>query len=219
MTDIKELKKKFPSGFCLNIDNLSFPDGARIALIGPNGSGKSTLLSVLAGALKADSGIIKSSFHKDEIGYQPQNPYVFRGTVEYNIRLGLKGNADLDEIVKKCKLTDLLDKRADRISGGEKQRVCFARMLAGNYKFLLLDEPFSAADIETSRELTDCLVSFCKKNGTTLIVSTHTPAQALSCATDVLILNNGSVSDYSDVSALRNPESVFGRTFISQWSL
>ena len=153
------------------------------------------------------------------VGYQPQDPYCFRGTARYNIRLGQHGDADIDGIIDGCRIKELADKNIRELSGGERQRVCFARMLAGNYGLLLLDEPFSQTDIDMSDYLCDYLVGYCKKNGSTLIMSTHTPAQALSVATKILILNNGKVAEYSDITRLENPESEFGRKFVAQWRL
>lgn len=243
MLDISSLKKSFKSGFTLDIDDLNIGDGERVALIGENGSGKSTLLRLIAGIIAPDEGAInnvqlspesedpdqkinntKSATRNTQhatrlIGYQPQAPYCFRGTARYNIRLGQRGDADIDAIIDGCRIKELADKNIRELSGGERQRVCFARMLAGNYGMLLLDEPFSQTDIDMSDYLCDYLVGYCKKNGATLIMSTHTPAQALSVATKILILNNGKVAEYSDVTRLENPESEFGRKFVAQWRL
>ena len=243
MLNITSLKKSFKSGFALDIDDLNIGDGERVALIGENGSGKSTLLRLIAGIITPDSGDIRianadgdrpenpeptqldtDAKHKTQntkltTGYQPQDPYCFRGTAQYNIRLGQRGDADIDAIIEGCRIKELADKNIRELSGGERQRVCFARMLAGNYGLLLLDEPFSQTDIDMSDYLCDYLVEYCRQNGTTLIMSTHTPAQALSVATKILILNNGKVAEYSDITRLENPESEFGRKFVAQWRL
>ena len=219
MISIQNLEKKFSSDFTLKIDGLNINNGERVAIIGPNGSGKSTLLRLIAGIMKPDSGTIGVGTPKNRIGYEPQNAFAFRGTVEDNIRLGLHGNADIEKILTECQLTELRDKRSRRLSGGERQRMCFARMMAGNYSLLMLDEPLSAADIETSAMLENYLVSECEQNGTTLLMATHLPGQALNIATKILIMNNGEISEYSDVSELKNPKSEFGRKFIEQWRL
>ena len=219
MIKITELEKKLSPDFTLKIGELNIDDGERVAVIGPNGSGKSTLLRLIAGIIKPDSGSIKITANKNEIGYEPQNAYAFRGTVEKNIRLGMHGNADIGAIMRACQLETLKDKRSSELSGGERQRMCFARMMAGNYSLLLLDEPMSAADIETSEMLGKYLNDECAKKRTTLLIGTHLPSQAVSVATKVLIMNGGRVSEYSDISELKNPESEFGRKFIGQWSI
>ena len=219
MIKITDLEKKLSSDFTLKIDELYIEDGERVAVIGPNGSGKSTLLKLIAGIIKPDSGRVEISADIRKIGYEPQNAYAFRGTVENNIRLGIHGEADIEEILSACRLSELRNKPSSKLSGGERQRMCFARMIAGNYGLLMLDEPLSAADIETSSALEKFLVSECERNGATLLMATHLPAQALNIATKILIMNNGQVSEYSDVSELKNPQSEFGRKFVGQWRI
>lgn len=219
MIDILNLEKKLSPDFSIKIGRLHIDDGERVAVIGPNGSGKSTLLKILAGLIKPDSGTVDIGASPEKTGYEPQNPYIFSGSVEYNIKLGVHGKADIDSLLSDCELAHLRAKRASTLSGGEKQRMCLARMLAGNYSLLLLDEPLSAADIETSAQLEKLLLTECEKNGTTLLMSTHLPRQALTLATKILIMNHGTVSEYSDSKELTNPESEFGKRFIEQWRL
>lgn len=219
MIKINKLEKKLSPDFTLKIDELYIKNGERVAVIGPNGSGKSTLLKLIAGIIKPDSGTVEIATDKNKIGYEPQNAYAFRGTVEDNIKLGVHGAVDVKRVMRDCQLYSLRDKRSSRLSGGEKQRMCFARMMAGNYSLLLLDEPLSAADIETSSDLEKYLAEECKHNGTTLLMATHLPSQALNVATKVLIMNRGSISEYCNVSELKNPNSEFGRKFIEQWRI
>lgn len=218
MIKIRELEKTLSPDFTLKIGELTIEDGERVALIGPNGSGKSTLLRLIAGILSPDKGTIEVSFPKGTVGYEPQSPYVFKGTVLSNVRLGTK-NTDVGDILRECRLEALRDKKADKLSGGEKQRVCFARMLAGNYGCLLLDEPLSAVDIDTGAALEDTLKKHCEANGTTLVISTHIPSEAFRVSTKVLIMNGGRIEEYAPTDTLRAPQSEFGKKFISLWSL
>lgn len=216
MIKITKLEKNLSHDFTLKISELYIENGERVAVIGPNGSGKSTLLRLLAGIIKPDSGKIEID---GRTGYEPQNPYAFKGTTEYNIKLGADKKADIESIIDECALSQLKNKNVSELSGGEKQRMCFARMLAGGFDTLLLDEPFSAVDIETGAKLGAYLAGECKKRKTTLIMTTHTPSQALNIATKILIMNGGEISEYSDIAELKNPQSEFGRKFIEQWRL
>ena len=218
MIRITGLKKKYGPDFTLEIPSLTVPDGARVALIGPNGAGKSTLLRLIAGILKPDEGEIEISLPKTNVGYQPQTPYAFKGTVAQNVRMAARGR-DILPLLEACRLTDLKDKKTSRISGGEKQRMCLARMLAGNDKLLLLDEPLSAADIETGALLEKVLRRHCEENGTTLLFSTHLPKQAFDIATEVLIMHHGQIEESGSIERLNAPKSEFGRLFLSQWRL
>lgn len=216
MIIIKNLVKKFSSGFTLKIDELNIDDGERVALIGANGSGKSTLLKILAGVESPDSGSVEYSF--DKIGYQPQEPFCFRGTVEYNIALGGK-NIDINSVLKEYNLADLRKQKVSKLSGGEKQRMCLARIMSGEYPCFLLDEPLSAVDIETSEQLEQSVVRRCEEQNATLIFSTHLPSQALRISTKILLLHNGEIAEYDDTRDLSNPKSEFGKKFISQWRI
>lgn len=217
MIKIENLKKTLSSDFTLEIKSLHIEKGERVAIIGSNGSGKSTLLKLLAGIIKPDSGTIL--IHEKSVGYEPQNPYVFKGSVEKNVKIATSKDANIDKIINRCKLENFKKKNASLLSGGEKQRICFARMLAGKFSVLLLDEPLSAVDIETGEEMKKLFVSHCEENGTTLLFSTHLPSQAFDTATKILILNNGKVAEYSDKGKLENPESEFGKVFVSQWKI
>ncbi len=219
MIKITELEKKLSPEFTLKIGELYIKNGERVAIIGPNGSGKSTLLKLIAGVIKPDSGRIEIASFDNRIGYEPQNAYSFRGTVEENIKLGVHGYTDVKRVMRDCQIYSLRDKRSSKLSGGEKQRMCFARMMAGNYNLLLLDEPLSAADIETSEALENHLVNECIQNDTTLLFATHLPSQALNVATKVLIMNRGRITEYCNISELKNPNSEFGRKFIEQWRI
>ena len=218
MIKITGLKKKYSADFTLEIPSLTIPAGARVALIGPNGAGKSTLLRLIAGILKPDEGEIEISVPKAAVGYQPQTPYAFQGTVAQNVRLAA-GGREISGVLEACNLTELKDKKTGRISGGEKQRMCLARMLAGSYNLLLLDEPLSAADIETGALLERVLTKHCEENGTTLLFSTHLPKQAFDIATEVLILHHGRIEERGGIEELGAPKSEFGRLFLSQWRL
>lgn len=219
MIIINDLEKKFSSDFTLKIDELHIEKGERVAVIGANGSGKSTLLRLIAGAIKPDGGRIEISADKEKVGYQPQDAYVFKGTVESNILLGAKNKEGIDVILSDCMLENLRNKKTGKLSGGEKQRVCFARMLSGGYDLLMLDEPFSAADIEFSEKLTQILLRKCEENGTTLLMTTHLPSQAFGVATKVLIMNNGKIAEYCEISDLKEPKTDFGKKFITQWKI
>lgn len=221
MIRVKGLKKRLSDTFLLEVDDLVIEDGERVALIGMNGSGKSTLLKLLAGEWAPDEGEILLDGAAKELGYQPQSPYCFRGTVEKNILLGMRdGTAtDLGVLLADCGLTNLRRKKTSALSGGERQRMCFARMLAGNWPCLLLDEPLSAVDIRTSRSLEDVLVRRCEEQGATLLMSTHLPAQAMAVATKVLLMDGGKVVEYTATEDFLQPQSAFGKEFISQWDI
>ncbi len=217
MITVTNLRKRLSSDFSIDVPALTVADGERVALIGPNGSGKSTLLRMLAGDMPPDEGNIEITSPKDKIGYQPQSPYIFKGTVEYNVRLGAHRDHDTEQYIRSCGLEKLRGQKAAMLSGGERQRLCLCRMLAGNYSLLLLDEPLSAADIETGEKLEEVLVAHCESTGAGLLMATHLPKQALNIATKILIMNRGTIAEYGSTKELKTPRSAFGKRFLSQW--
>ncbi len=219
MIRIKNLKKTFSSDFTLNVGELTVGDGDRVALVGLNGSGKSTLLRLLAGQLSPDAGEIVCDTPKQKIGYQPQSPYACRGTAEYNVRIVPNAPGDLKPLLKECQLEQLYHKKMTALSGGEKQRVFLARMLAGGYDLLLLDEPLSAADLQTGEYLSRTLREACEATGKTLLFSTHLPKQAFDIANKILLLDGGNVAEYGSAEQLKTPASDFGRAFFSLWNV
>ena len=218
MIELKNLTKSFGRDFTLRIPHAVIERGDRVALIGLNGSGKSTLLRLLAGLLPPDAGEIVCAVPPDRIGYQPQQPYSFRGTAEYNVRLAPRARS-IDAVLEACALRDLANKKMSALSGGEKQRVFLARMLAGDYDLLLLDEPLSAADLQTGQMLSGILKTACETAGKTLLFSTHLPRQAFEIANKILLLDGGSVAEFGAVEDVKQPKSNFGRAFFALWNV
>ena len=218
MIRITDLKKQVSARFSLEIGALEIKPGERVALIGLNGSGKSTFLRLLAGQMQADSGKIELDVPRKRIGYQPQHPYVFRGTAEDNLRIALPRGTDVSALVSACGLEGLMKQKMSALSGGERQRVFLARMLAGNYPLMLLDEPLSAADLQTGAALSDVLRETCVSRGATLLFATHLPGQAFALATKILLFNDGKIAEAGAPDDLRSPSTEFGRRFFSQWN-
>ncbi|HOD02624.1 MAG: Sulfate/thiosulfate import ATP-binding protein CysA [Firmicutes bacterium ADurb.Bin300] len=226
MIAIKNLKKKYSADFTLKIDSLEIPAGEKIALVGANGSGKSTLLKLVSGYIEPDEGEI--IFERSiDAAYLPQNPYIFSGSVRKNILVGLVKKEDKSDSEARLKL--LLDnvglsrfdkKSAGKLSGGEMQRMVFARMLIGSHKLLLLDEPLSAVDVDFKDTLEEILSDYCRRNGTTLIMSTHTPIEAVKICDKLIIMHKGEVAEYGDCGEIiKNPKTNFGKAFLRQWRI
>ena len=223
MIKINGLKKEYSRDFVLQTDSLIIEDAQRVALIGSNGSGKTTLLRLLAGYMQPDCGTIQG-IPQDAV-YSPQEPYVFNTSVLDNVTVGLDGSRerrreDALAALKRVELEGFAHKRARRLSGGETQRMVFARLIACKRSLMLLDEPFSAADIESARLLRRVLIQYCKENGTTLVIATHTPPDAVEVCERIIIMNNGKIAeDGTACELLREPQTPFGKAFLSGWRL
>ncbi|MBQ7117500.1 MAG: ABC transporter ATP-binding protein, partial [Clostridia bacterium] len=145
MIEIKNLTKKYGDRTVLNISALTVKKGETIVIVGPNGSGKSTLLKILAGVLSESTGEINT--HGD-IYYLHQQSIPFRKTVRKNLLFSVRGGTDkektAEKIISLLSLSELADKNASGLSGGECQRLALGRVLVNEGDFLLLDEPSSA---------------------------------------------------------------------------
>ena len=225
MIDLIAVKKTYAGRTVLSVPQFSFVKGERYALIGANGSGKSTLLRLLAGTIRPDEGSIRGiEALAGRVGYLPQSPYAFDLSVLGNVQLPLGGGPKARQAalsaLERVGLTALASARANRLSGGETQRMALARVLARPCALLLLDEPSSATDVAAEKLIERTLLEYCAESGCTLIFSSHAPAQALRLSTQAVYMEQGQIVE-SGPSArlLNNPESESARTFLGHWRI
>ncbi|PCJ73892.1 MAG: LPS export ABC transporter ATP-binding protein [Rhodobacteraceae bacterium] len=186
--------------------------GEVVALLGPNGAGKTTCFYAVAGLVLPDSGSVLIDGvdatllpmyrrAKLGIGYLPQEASIFRGmSVEDNIRavleLSIKDreqrNHMLDELLAEFSITHLRRAAAISLSGGERRRVEIARCLAGQPKYVLLDEPFAGVDPIAVGEIRD-LVSQLKNRGIGVLITDHNVRETLDIVDRAYILHDGKV--------------------------
>jgi ABC-type nitrate/sulfonate/bicarbonate transport system ATPase subunit len=183
--------------------DLAVEPGQIVALIGPNGSGKSTLLRVLAGLLRPDRG--QASLDGEPIvGPDPRLGLVFQEprllpwrsaarNIAYPLELaGWPPDHRDRRVAQLLELVDLqavAGLRADRLSGGMRQRAALARSLALEPRVLLLDEPFSALDELTRERLNLELLDLWGKTSATIVVVTHSIQEAIFLADRVVVLS------------------------------
>jgi zinc/manganese transport system ATP-binding protein len=165
-----------------------FEPGSLTALVGPNGAGKSTLLKAIVGALRPASGRIdQAGLHRRDLGYLPQAAEIDRSfplTVADTVILGawrrigaLRGvdaatSRRAQEALSAVGLEGFAGRPVSALSAGQFQRVLFARLLVQDAAVILLDEPFTAIDARTTRDLLD-LVRRWHGEGRTVIAALH----------------------------------------------
>ncbi|MEL7608889.1 MAG: ATP-binding cassette domain-containing protein [Bacillota bacterium] len=216
-----KFKKEYP-GFSLDVE-FEAANGV-MALLGASGCGKSLTLKCIAGIVKPDEGIIVSdgvtlfdskrninlSPQKRRVGLLFQNYALFPNmTVEKNILTGLAREKSgpekkerLNRILRTFRLEGLERHLPHQLSGGQQQRVALARILAGEPKLLMLDEPFAALDSylkwKLEQELMDTLCAF---PGTTLYVS-HSRDEIYRLSQTVCVMENGKTQPVVPVKSL-----------------
>ncbi len=175
--------------------NINVNPGEFVVIVGPSGCGKTTLLNVLSGYLLPVSG----NFQRDGIVrtvYQQDGLFPWL-TVAENISMGLRSIADksireneLSKLFELIHLKDFHNHYPHELSGGMKQRVELARVLAGDSDILLMDEPFSALDYQTRLRMRHELNRLLIKRPRTVVFVTHDIEEATQLADRVIVLSN-----------------------------
>ncbi|MCZ0702947.1 putative ABC transport system ATP-binding protein [Natronobacillus azotifigens] len=201
----------------LTIKNLHIPKQKITCIVGESGSGKTTLLRLLNRLTSYDSGEIfyQNQLIKDidpvelrrNVVMLPQTPAIFSGTIKDNLLIGLKfsektmpTDQQLGDMLKLVHLKKDLDQDAEKLSGGEKQRVALGRVILMQPEVLLLDEPSSALDEETEHTIIEALVNYSKENKKTLIMVTHSTKLASEFADEIIKIKEGQFLRKEEVS-------------------
>lgn len=182
--------------------NLDIKAGEFVCLLGPSGCGKSTLLNAVAGFALPSAGEI-SVEGKRVTGPGPERGMVFQEyalfpwmTVAQNIAFGLeiqkKDKAEIDltvnQLLDLLHLNDFRDRFPKDLSGGMRQRVAIARVLALDSPIMLMDEPFGALDALTRRNLQDELLRIWEKLGKTILFVTHSIEESIYLADRIVVM-------------------------------
>jgi len=186
------------------------PDGKMLVMIGPSGGGKTTIIRMLAGLDRPDEGKI---IYNDEIwfdstaninvparkrrlGYVFQDYTLFPNLSLYqNAAFAAVKKKEIDALFEIFKIAHLRDRKPHMVSGGERQRCAICQALARHPRILLLDEPFSALDAVTRRELREELRILKNQLPFPVIYVTHDINEALYLADDILPVVQGVVDE------------------------
>ena len=171
----------------LDFPGLKLQPGKIYAILGANGSGKSTFAKIAAGILPAD----QKCRIPGSVGYLPQKPYAFRMTLRKNILLTDGRPERADELMRTLSLTELKEKRADRLSGGETARMAMARLMMKRYDMVILDEPTAAMDIESTSAAEELILKYVRETDCVLILVTHSLQQARRVADEAIFFHKG----------------------------
>jgi taurine transport system ATP-binding protein len=184
--------------------NMKIYEGDFVCLLGPSGCGKTTLLNVIAGLVKATSGVAKAS------GEPISGPSWTRGVVfqtpslypwldvKANVEFGLKIRKFdkktrfemADKWLAKVGLTDFKNHKTYELSGGMRQRVALARVLVNNPRVVLFDEPFGALDAFTRKSMQFLTRAIWADSKSTFFLITHDVDEALSLGTRILVMSD-----------------------------
>jgi molybdate transport system ATP-binding protein len=180
--------------------------GELVAIVGPSGSGKTTVLRCISGFTHPEEGWmrlrdtmlvdttsgIRLSPQKRRVGLVNQEYTLFpHMTVLENVAFAHTGGPEPMALLESCGIAHLAEERPGRISGGERQRAALCRVLAMCPRMLLLDEPFSALDVENRLRLREMILDVVKARSIPILHVTHDLSAAVRSADRIVALNLG----------------------------
>ena len=208
----------------------------KLGITGNTGSGKSTLMNLLCRLYDIDNGEIlidriplkdiNIKSLRSQVGYVPQDSFLFSDTIMNNIKFGLN-NATDNDVILACKTAKIhkeilsfengyntiLGERGINLSGGQKQRISIARALIKQPKILILDDCLSAMDTETEKSILESLNAY-TKNITTIIISHR--ISSIKDANNIIVLKNGQIIQEGNHEQLINQKGYYKELYNKQ---
>lgn len=222
----EDSSRKVLDGVSMNIRSSEL-----LGITGLPGSGKTTLIDLLLRIYEPKAGEIyfngyditqlQLNVMRSQITFVPQEPFLFGDTILNNLKIG-RENATFEEIQNAAEVAQIHDdilkfpngydtivgEQGITLSGGEKQRISIARAILANKSFMVFDDPLSAVDIDTERQIIKHLKDFLKENNTTtLLVSQR--VSALLAADHIAVFEQGRVIEYGTPDELMEKKGYF----------
>jgi tungstate transport system ATP-binding protein len=219
--------------------NLRVEAGRSLAILGANGAGKTVLLRVMHGMLRPTHGEVRAGQALDLLSAAArvhdamlfQRPVMLRRSALDNVTFGLQGSRGLsgvstqaaraigEQALGRVGMLGLADRPARTLSGGEQQRVAFARALARAPEVLYLDEPTASIDPQSTRQI-EALIADAADSGVTVVMVTHNLAQAKRLADDIVFMHEGRLTEHTPADIFfREPQSAEGRDYLKGESI
>ena len=202
-------------------NHIEIPMNGMIALVGPNGAGKTTLLRLIHGLIKPDAGSCVSPFDKHESALVLHYTPMLKASVREHLKLLRDTNisvsdADIDQALARVGLSHLANNPAQKLSAGERQKLCFARARLQNPKLVMLDEPTANLDPNASDDV-EAMMTQLAQESKVVIFASHNMAQVQRLANTVLFMQDGQILEIATPEQFfKNPQSKEATKFLAR---
>jgi iron(III) transport system ATP-binding protein len=230
----ENVRHSYSQAYSVDIEHLEVGAGKLVCLLGPSGCGKSTTLRLAAGLESPTEGKILIEGNvvaDDEIFVSPEDRrvgLVFQDyalfphlSVQDNVAFGLSHLSTSERRSQSLNMLDTVGmkdaalKYPHMLSGGEQQRVALARAWAPNPRIILMDEPFSGLDVVLRNHVRDETQALLKEMGTTVLMVTHDPEEAMRMADEIVLMQKGKIIQQGSAGELyNNPLNEFVASFL-----
>lgn len=223
--DVRHLSKHYKQLTAVNDISFQVKSGICFGLLGPNGAGKTTTIEMIEGITEPSSGEIHYKGKPRDRHFQQQAGIQFQQTalmdyltVRETIQLFASfypRTLSTEAVSELCQLDEFLDQPSTRLSGGQRQRLLLALALINDPDIIFLDEPTTGLDPQARRSFWT-LIDSIKKQGKTIILTTHYMDEAEKLCDELLIIDNGRIIDHGSPQQLLNRHFNFKRLLLDK---
>ena len=205
----------------LQSGDLQVPLAGITALIGPNGAGKTTLLRLIHGLIEPSQGQCQRPFTSDESALVFHYTPMLKATVREHLSLlrdthRTISDQAIDEALQSVGIAHLANNPAQRLSAGERQKLCFAQARLQNPKLVLLDEPTANLDPNASDDVEQMIVELAR-DGKAVLFASHNMAQGKRLASNLIFMQEGKILEVAlPDTFFKNPQTKEGSQFLTR---